>query len=83
MGSNPISVAKFVQIKSTGIVSPASVGEQMLYEIGDPQSYQLPDVVCDFSQVNLQQSGPDRVEINGCGVGMKSEASWTVPGNGF
>ena len=40
-----------------GVLSVGSVGEQMLYEIGDPASYQLPDVTADFSQVSMLQTG--------------------------
>ncbi|HWV05136.1 acyclic terpene utilization AtuA family protein [Ralstonia sp.] len=48
-----------------GLVTPATVGEQLLYEIGDPARYVLPDVVCDFTQVTMAQAGEHRVEVRG------------------
>lgn len=46
-----------------GLVAPQVVAEQMLYEIGDPETYLLPDVVCDFTQVKITQAGPQRVRV--------------------
>jgi hypothetical protein len=48
-----------------GLVNTAVISEQMLYEIGDPRRYLLPDVSCDFTGVTLAQLGPDRVEVRG------------------
>ena len=46
-----------------GTVSVGSTSEQMLYEIGDPQAYIVPDVVCDFSEVIVTQVAKDRVRF--------------------
>jgi len=47
-----------------GLVTPATVGEQVLYEVSDPQAYFVPDATCDFSAVRLGQQGPDRVAVS-------------------
>ncbi|WP_339692771.1 acyclic terpene utilization AtuA family protein [uncultured Parasphingorhabdus sp.] len=49
---------------TAGCVTVGTVSEQMLYEIGDPQAYMLPDVVCDFSKVEIVQTGPNMVQVS-------------------
>lgn len=48
-----------------GLVTPATIGEQVVYEVGDPATYVLPDVTCDWRGVRLQQAGPDLVRVSG------------------
>lgn len=48
-----------------GIVSIPSVKEQLLYEMGDPHSYITPDVVADFTTINLSDDGKNRVRVKG------------------
>jgi hypothetical protein len=60
-----------------GKLVPAVVGEQMLYEIGDPAAYLLPDVTADFTQVRIAQAGEHRVRVHGA-RGRAPSASYKV-----
>ncbi len=68
-----------------GLVSIGTVAEQLLYEVSDPQRYYVADVVCDFTEVNLTQVGPDRVAASGarglgrtatCKASLTYEQGW-------
>jgi hypothetical protein len=48
-----------------GRVTVASVKEQLLYEMGDPRQYITPDCIADFTTIQLEQCGPDRVRFSG------------------
>ncbi|GAB2472360.1 DUF1446 domain-containing protein [Comamonas humi] len=48
-----------------GLVHPGAVSEQILYEVGDPANYLMPDVTCDFRQVQVEPVGSDCVRVSG------------------
>lgn len=48
-----------------GAILRAAVAEQLLYEIGDPAAYLLPDVTCDFRDVRIEQLDRERVAVSG------------------
>ncbi|MEJ8814629.1 acyclic terpene utilization AtuA family protein [Variovorax ureilyticus] len=63
---NPDGVFDITKPEGTGgLITPLVVAEQLLYEVGDPANYLLPDVTVDLRHVTLKQCGPNRVRLAG------------------
>ena len=56
-----------------GRINIQSVREQLLYEMGDPKAYVTPDVVADFTTINLEDAGENRVNVFGIKGNPKTE----------
>jgi Acyclic terpene utilisation family protein AtuA len=72
-----------------GRITPATVKEQLLYEMGDPKQYITPDVVADFTTIRLEEDGANRVRVTGVKgkprtdqlkVSIAYEAGWKAVG---
>jgi hypothetical protein len=48
-----------------GCMTPAILKEQLLYEIGDPSAYIVADVVCDITELEMEELGHNRVRVTG------------------
>ena len=48
-----------------GCITPATVKEQLLYEIHDPAQYLTPDVVADITQAQVTEVAPNQVRLTG------------------
>lgn len=64
-------------VNTGGLVSFGTVAEQMLYEIGDPQCYALPDVNCDFTNVSIKEVSENEVEVSGA-IGRAPSSTYKV-----
>ncbi|MDM0070706.1 acyclic terpene utilization AtuA family protein [Variovorax sp. J31P207] len=62
-----------------GLIHPGAVAEQVLYEVGDPAHYLMPDVSCDFRQVRVEAEAPGRVRVSGA-RGRPPTASYKANG---
>lgn len=59
------ATAEISKVPGTGgRVDTFTIKEHLVYEIGDPRRYVMPDGIADFTSLSLAQVGPDRVRVS-------------------
>lgn len=62
----PDGSGKIQKVKGTGgVVNLMTAKEQLLYEVTNPHEYYTPDVIADFTSVQLSQTGIEEVSVSG------------------
>lgn len=68
IASNGRAIIKKVE-GTGGLIDLRTVKEQLLYEVHNPAEYITPDVIADFSTVQIKEIGKNQVEVfNGSGM---------------
>lgn len=74
----PDGTAHITKVANTGgIINRQTAIEQLLYEVHDPKRYYQPDVIANFSTVNIDEIAPDCVRISG-GSGIAPTGKYKV-----
>jgi len=60
-----------------GVVNLQTAKEQLLYEVMNPHEYFTPDVIADFTTVQLKEIGKDQVHVSG-GTGKSKPPTYKV-----
>jgi len=72
------ATAVLTKVPSTGgRVDAFTVKEHLLYEIGDPTDYRMPDGIADFTTIKLWDEGEDRVRLTGM-TGRLQPSDWKM-----
>jgi len=70
--------AMISKVKGTGgLVNLKTAKEQLLYEVVNPYEYYTPDVIADFTTVQIKETAKDVVAVNG-GSGKEKPATYKV-----
>jgi hypothetical protein len=73
--------AVITKVEGTGgRVDAFTVKEHLVYEIGDPARYIMPDGVADFTSVRINEVGPDRVRLSNMTGGPRPDTLKLIVG---